>query len=408
MNKLFITGMIRSGTTLLERMLNSHSEIVSVSEPFRPFYNLFYSIISQQAGIDSQDYEPIGDFFADGLKINAFKILQNTTFDRDFPDDKRESLLQQIKGFLSKFSEKNIVNNLECIKGKSFKDVLDNLMLHIIKYYANGNEKYIGTKEIWIMPFIPLLARTYPESRFIIIMRDPRGVIASKNSQKNRKNPWLYLARMWRELAILTWIYSNDKFLKERIYVISYEKMIKKPETHARKLCKFLNVEYDEAMIKPERFKWLDGSKWLQNSTFDKKETGFNTSSIDVWKRKLDRIEIEYIEKLCFCEMMLWGYRSYTRTTEYDLKGKLLLDPPMISSDDIVEWMKHNSENKTKLSIINDLGKEKVREEFFRISEDMLDKIDDEVIESYFLNQKYLKYAYNMLNNNSIKNRRDN
>ena len=37
-NKVFISGMFRSGTTLVARMLASHSEVVCASDPFLPLY----------------------------------------------------------------------------------------------------------------------------------------------------------------------------------------------------------------------------------------------------------------------------------------------------------------------------------------------------------------------------------
>jgi len=39
--------------------------------------------------------------------------------------------------------------------------------------------KWVGMKEVWIIEFLTPLARAYPEARFIVIMRDPRAVIAS-------------------------------------------------------------------------------------------------------------------------------------------------------------------------------------------------------------------------------------
>ena len=55
MKTFFITGMFRSGTTLVSRMFHSHPEIACASDPFAPVFKMFrnqFSIQSENLSIN--------------------------------------------------------------------------------------------------------------------------------------------------------------------------------------------------------------------------------------------------------------------------------------------------------------------------------------------------------------------
>ncbi|MFW6289777.1 MAG: sulfotransferase [Mariniphaga sp.] len=73
MENFFITGMFRSGTTLLARMLNTHKDIACASDPFRPFFNCFRDYIAKEIDVQVNPYDPLGSYFTDKKQYNLLK-----------------------------------------------------------------------------------------------------------------------------------------------------------------------------------------------------------------------------------------------------------------------------------------------------------------------------------------------
>mgnify|MGYP001218363097 CR=1 FL=1 len=77
-SQLLATGMFRSGTTLLARMLDSHPSICLASDPFAPLFKCFrdeiaYNLIGESFDINS----PLNDYYFDQVQQNLFQAIQN-------------------------------------------------------------------------------------------------------------------------------------------------------------------------------------------------------------------------------------------------------------------------------------------------------------------------------------------
>lgn len=396
MNKFLITGMFRSGTTLLARMLNTHRDIVCASDPFRPFFNYFRDDVAQELGIEVDPYDPLGSYFADEEQLKLFKEIQDLTLDRSFPSEEKDRLLDKVHSHGNPFSPK-IIDNLTDINGSTFKEVYDDLLSYVPCYYGQGNEQWQATKEVWSTEFVSVLAKTYPEDKFIVVVRDPRAVAASKNV-KDAKYPWLFLIRQWRKLAILAWVYSNYASFKERVLLLKYEDLVEFPEDSAQKICDFLDICLDQRMLNPANFVDGKGEKWLQNSSYQNKKASFNTDSVDKWKDILDEKVIKYIEQLCFAEMKLFEYKFYS-SDKIELGNELLLNPPFIKVEDMADWIKEYYQDRTLTSHLAEVGKEKIRQEFILASDKVLDKQMEKVLETYFLDIEFFNESKNLIRN---------
>ena len=390
--KFFITGMFRSGTTLLARMLHTHKNIVCASDPYRPFFNYFRYHLTQNLDKNIAPYDPLGDYFAKD-QIDLFNTIQNSTLELEFPvEQESDRLLNKIQAHGKLFSPK-IIDNLEEIQGTTFKEIYNYLLSYVPKYYGQGREKCEGTKEVWTTEFVAPLAKTYPNRKFILVVRDPRAVAASKNVKED-KYPWLFLIRQWRKLAILTWVYNNRSDFKDRVLLVKYEELVKFPTDTAEQMCDFLNIKLDERILKPSNFVDGKGEKWLQNTSYKNKKASFNTDSVDKWKDVLQPKEIKFIEKLCFSEMNLFGYQ-FAEAKGLKLNNDLLLNPPFIKKNNLANWIQEYYKNRTKTSYLNELAKEEVRNQFILSSQDLLDNIDEQVLQEYFLKQQFLKEIRN-------------
>jgi hypothetical protein len=130
---------------------------------------------------------------------------------------------------------------------------------------------------------------------------------------------------------------------------VIYENLILETEVGAKKICNFLNIDYDENMINPENY--LDGNgmgnEWYSNSTL-KKVNFVNKKAIDSWKQNLDYELIGVLEYLCQKELESLGYQRITKFSKEDF---LNFEE---NSSEIIEWLQIeefqlNPKNKLKL-----------------------------------------------------------
>jgi len=392
-DEFFIFGMFRSGTTLLARMLNTHEDIVCASDPFRPFFNYFRYDVASEVGFDVEPYDPLGDYFADGEELDLFHAIQNASLDRPFPAEEGERLRERMVSHAEPFSPK-ITARLDDIQGETFREVYDDLLSHVPRAYGDGDETWQATKEVWSTEFVPALADTYPDSKFVLMMRDPRAVVASKNVQKETKYPWLFLIRQWRKLAVLAWLYRQDSELAEQVLIVRYEDLVQSPEATATRMCDFLDIDIDEAILNPGNFRDGHGDLWLQNTSYgeENEEVSFNTDSVDKWKNVLDDRTVEYVEQLCFAEMDLFNY-DYAGSSELGLPAELLADPPTVPFEQLADWIQSHYESRSAVSQVTETGIERVRQELLVCSESTANTVDESVVEAYFLNREYWETA---------------
>jgi len=93
---LFISGMFRSGTTLLARMLNAHSHIVLASDPLFEFFKSFRNEVYRQNNIQINSDTPLGaNFKSDHNFIK--KQIENADFTLDMKFTNLDELSERIK-----------------------------------------------------------------------------------------------------------------------------------------------------------------------------------------------------------------------------------------------------------------------------------------------------------------------
>ncbi len=408
MEKYFmITGMFRSGTTLFSKILNAHDEIVCVPDMFTPFFNAFRDKVANKMGLQTEPLRYIGDYFADEKQLMLLKQNLKASLEMKFERTADEKLLKRLKA-RGRLTCPRIAENLNSLQGETYKEAYQDLIDYIPKYYGNGKEKLIGNKEVWVTEFLPALAEAYPKAKFILVNRDPRAVCASKNvasvkgSQNvhNEKYPWLFLIRQWRKLAILAWVFKEFAVFKDRLLYLQYEDLLRSPEETIREMCNFLEIHLDKKMLNPQRFIDGKGKKWIQNSSyncidkddgflvFKDKNALFDTTRIDKWKEVLGLKELEFIEQLCFPEMKLFGYEFYG-SGKLGIPDKILFDAPMIDVTEMQNWIQKHYQDRTKVTQVNELSKEKLRQQMLIMPDEVAHRLDPKIIESYFVDVRY-------------------
>jgi hypothetical protein len=203
MKPIFIFSLPRSGSTLLQRILATSSQISTVSEPW---ILLPYAYTIKANGVLSEYGHTL-----------AFKAISD--FYKRFP------------------------------RGR--KDYLDELSLFIMKLYEINSEpksKYFLDKTPRYHLIFNEIAELFPDGKFIFLWRNPLGVVSSIINTwckgKWKLSPWDI--DLYAGISNLVNAFRENQF---QVHALQYEKLITAPVIEVKKLCAYLEIEYDDRML---------------------------------------------------------------------------------------------------------------------------------------------------------------
>src|SRR3990172_2465569 len=214
----FIVGCGRSGTTLLRAMLDSHPELAIPGES--------YFVVSM--GRHRRRYERDGRllterFIADIVGHPRFRRwgLQET--------EVREALTPSPRGY---------PGAVRCV--------------FALYAHREGKERY-GDKTPSYVLNIPMLARLFPEARFVHIIRDGRDVALSLRDVQFGPGDIREAALLWKR-SVKRGMRAGRQLGRGRYREVQYEELLDDPEVTLRGLCDFIELDYSEEMLSyPER-----------------------------------------------------------------------------------------------------------------------------------------------------------
>jgi hypothetical protein len=156
--------------------------------------------------------------------------------------------------------------------------------------------KVISEKTPWNVLVFQDLLEICPEARFIFCVRDPRAVVASLLQVGARaKAKGVNSPPFTRSVsaAIKTIKTTNGAGFgavnrSDRVLPVVYERVVASPERETKRICSFLRMPWSEEMLRPGE-KDHDGEKVLDNVWYDPKMYGsnFDPSRADKWKSQL-------------------------------------------------------------------------------------------------------------------------
>jgi len=327
MKNVLITGTFRSGTSLLTTVLSAHKQVAIAWQPYWSFFkacrNKFFKEIIRKPF--DPDY-PMGILqFAPGKERALLPDIFNLVkFDRP----ELMSAISQIKSDLSYEDEKmnrdmkpaGLGKYLDDVEPGTAGDVLSQLMERLYLYEIGTNRankadlKIVGIKEVFCEEYMePILAYQGLDSVVLHIIRDPRGVVASRNYGKymeatGSKYPIFFIIRSWRR-TVANYILNKDK---KNYLMIKYEDLVSQPEKILNKVCNLSGVPFSEDILDLDKFRDSVGNRWTPNTSFESSKT-INTASINRWNSVLSSEEIEVIEYFCQSELRLLRYEIMTK-----------------------------------------------------------------------------------------------
>jgi tetratricopeptide (TPR) repeat protein len=241
-----LCGHPRSGTTLLEQVLDSHPAVLTAEETH---------ILHDEA------YLPLSRGFT--AEASVFEVLESAPASR----------LRQSREDYFRFTELYL--------GKSRGD------------------KMLVDKNPALNTLIPAAVRIFPEVKFLIALRDPRDVCLSCFMQSLSPNPissaylslegtvtqYLSVMGLWRTLL---------PRLKNPFIEVRYEELVADLEGTSRKVLQFLEVQWDEQVL---RFDEHARTKSLRSPSYAEVTRPVSKRAIGRWQNYRRHLE-PYLAKL--------------------------------------------------------------------------------------------------------------
>ena len=188
---IFICGMPRSGTTLVEQIISSHKKVYGAGE---------LSFLSS--------------------------VVRNNFFNQEKLDKQEIAKLQN--------SSKNLINDQYFENLKIF-----NIDEHVITDKAPLNFKWIGFIKVF-----------FPNSKIIHCKRDPKDNCLSiyKNNFSSHKMNWAFdqkdISNYYNKYRLLIEFWSSK--IPEFIHTVEYEKIVADKKNEIQKILKFCELEWDD------------------------------------------------------------------------------------------------------------------------------------------------------------------
>jgi len=270
----FIVGTGRSGTTLLQAMLTSHSRLDI--PPETKFFQR-HDPIEQRLG-------------GDPLPADRFDAWMSDYFaSQDWAD---VGLVREEVERLMRAGDRGAAS----------------LFLAILRaWQARSGKPRLGEKTPLHCKCVRRIAEVFPSAKFIHIYRDPRDVVASMRRMEWTRGSVRDEARNWRKIL------DDHRRLSAEFPVATYtevcfETLVQQPEAELRRLCGFLGEAFEPAMLRYyER----------EQSGFHEREAGWkgqtrrplSDASIGRYRQQLSPREIALVERVAGPTMVKLGYQ---------------------------------------------------------------------------------------------------
>jgi hypothetical protein len=307
---LFVFGIARSGTSLLARVLDAHSQIEIALDPFMPVFKAMRNaILRHEASADPAS--PFEDFYQSAHGYGLLDILLASDLSAPIAASELPALRAAVAARAALEAPDSAARAGD-LAGGTCQALMASALDSVAACRAGDATRWVGIKEVWVLDFLPALARAFPAAKFIAIERDPRAVIASlatlaESDPSQHAHPISYL-RHWRKGVVLARRFAADPVLAARLYRVGYEDLVFRPGTIARQLADFLAVRFEPGLLAPGGNP--DGNvPWRGNSSCRTAVRGISNVSLARWRDSLPDLALGATEFFCEPEMRMAGYR---------------------------------------------------------------------------------------------------
>jgi hypothetical protein len=304
---LFIIGAPRSGTTLLNRMLNMHEDFYARAEThlLTPLAHL-----GLYANVDKAPYDP----FQSAISIKGFVA--------DLPG-----------------GEQDYIDAL-----RAYTDVLYSRMLE------PTGKRYFVDKTPANALILPVIAKLFPRAKYVVLTRHPFAVFSSY-AKSFFDNDWE--AAVAFNPILERYIPAIARFIREKpveLLHVRYEDLVSKPESELAAICDYAQVSYHPDMIEYGN-KQAHG-RGLGDPIGVSAHDRPITASVDKWASEVagapTRCQIlqNTLARLVDEDLAIWGY---TRENLWDPVDEVDPEAARLARSAVKRWDRHAMKRKALL-----------------------------------------------------------
>ncbi len=186
------------------------------------------------------------------------------------------------------------------------------------------------TQLVWTK--IPYFIDSFDEGRAIMIVRDPRSVLASFKEYTYEPAP-AYLGAIFNMLDVFNKAAEYRESISEsQFHVIRYEDIVLEPYNTLEKAFQFLNLSTDHDLLSEKGWKTTSGEAWEANSAYDDSDDFDAIAAINRWKDHLERWEVSLCEWIIGESMAEFNYKQQEVSEPEKSHVDVLRDDPQLST----------------------------------------------------------------------------
>jgi hypothetical protein len=234
---IFLLSLPRSGSTLVQRVVASHSLVATTSEPWL----LLPLVYARRAEGVVTEYD------------HRLSVVGLNDFVAGIPNgDSR------------------------------YQEAIRTFALSLYREAARNGETYFLDKTPRYHFIATDLMKLFPEAKFIVLWRNPLAVVASIGETWG-KGAWIGGSH-WEDLHVgLTPLLRIAQQRDERVMAMRFEDFLARPEAHWKRICQFLSIPYEPGA--PERFHTVQLRGKLGDQTGASRYRRLDLEPLDRWKR---------------------------------------------------------------------------------------------------------------------------
>jgi len=263
MNKFFILGCPRSGTTVVQQALNRHSRIAIPAET-----KFFFSFLGHPLKNQVRHIQRLNEDLNIQLPTPAARIATE--------DEGRAFYELMARQYVARSLKKNIA------------------------YFGEKTPEHTG--------HLPRIRQMFPEAKIVVLYRDGRDVASSLS-----RMPWM-TSSLYANFAV--WLYYH--WIVQRVtqddashlYFARYEDIVADPRRELRGILRFLDLPYEPAVAEGQ-----GNQEGIPVREFAWKKRALNkisTERIGVFRQELSLDQIEVLERLGKNALSSLGYPLLT------------------------------------------------------------------------------------------------
>lgn len=223
-NLIFLISQPRAGSTLLQRILGSHPEIHTVSEPWIMLHPIY---ATRADGIETE-------YRHSTARVGVESFI-------DALPDRRDDYDEGVRRMYAHL----------------YSRALD----------ASDKSRFLDKTPRYYL-IIPELARVFPEAKFVLLFRNPLAVLASIVTTWARQNASVIQKTRLDLIRAPGLLLEGVQLLGDACSVVRFEELVSDPATVVSALCDRLGLEFHPPMIEyagssGENMSWVLGDQGM-------------------------------------------------------------------------------------------------------------------------------------------------